>query len=62
MCFAVIGFVRPEKNRSGYVGAWWVLTTAAPKYRRIAEEELSKAVELGEVIIAKNSAQPTGSA
>lgn len=57
VCFAIIGFVAPDKRYIGLIRAWRVLEVATAKYRRglISEEQLFDILERCEIVATEPS-------
>jgi hypothetical protein len=56
ICFAVLGFTRPERNYFQYVRAWRVLDVACQRYQcedKFTIEQLIDAMQLGEQLIGE---------
>jgi hypothetical protein len=57
VCFAIIGFVAPDKRYIGLVRAWRALDVALARYRRgyISEEHLFEVLERCEIVATEPS-------
>ena len=57
LCFAIIGFVAPDKRYIGLVRAWRALDVALARYRRgyLSEEQLFDVLERCEIVATEPS-------